>query len=361
MSPFSIFLIITFTVLIVVFVILTVKNKSKNGARHNANVIIPFAGYLNPPNGQITRNPNNVGTLTPTENGLYLVGMGGGLSNNSPQIQCPVGSKINIIGAFIETNDPFGECSGNPSALFRLSCGSRSDTSSAPLCSYDSDCAQGMSCDPTGRCLPKNDCTIHGDCVGSGPIAACPDQVGTSCSEEGGFISKTDDTLICRSGIWVLNPAYGQCMMCDKRVIGGVTSTIPGTNGVCKNIPLCINVDDSKTQLPGNNTCGDDANRCKIRDASAHLAAKCDGKNQCLGDPSDVWMPNAPGGHFGPLPCDIPASASNIQYQNLPVIPGWNNGTPPAGTSSRAPASFSQGYYVHGIYTCIPDDELTTS
>jgi len=370
MSPFSIFLLLAFAILIVVFVVLTISNKKKNEPRQRANIIVPFAGYLGTPNTKKAKNSKNVGTDPDPAEGLYLVGMAGGQANNVPQIQCPVGSTINIIGAFVETNDPFGTCYGKPDPLLKLSCGSRSDTSSAQTCQTSDECPQGMTCDATKKCLPINTCKAHTDCVGNGPIGACDVLVGTSCPTEGVY-NDSNDTLVCRNGIWVLDPAYGQCMMCDPRAIGGVVA------GTCKNIPLCTNINNTtEAQNLQNVVCGLGKNRCKIRDASAYLAGKCDGKTTCLGSPADIWSPNTPGGHFGPLPCDIPATisypcptendankmCSNNDYQNMPITPGWNQSAVPAGGGKQgANASFSQGYYVHGIYTCIPDDEIASA
>lgn len=382
MSPLSIFLIIAFLVLIVVFVVLTVKNKSGNSARKSANVIIPFSGYLSPPNPAAKPSANNVGTSKNPEDGLFLVGMGGGLANNTPQIQCPVGTKINIIGAFLETNDPFGECYGQPLPSFKLSCGSQSDLTAAQTCQNvgeTGECPQGMVCGNTLQCIP-NSCTTHADCVGTsgGSIKACDPAVGQPCGTytdasgnqaqyvEGQHM-QDNARLVCRqrnrtdanrmpvSGtlVWTLDPVFGQCMMCDGTISGG-----PG-KGTCVNVPLCANTSGNTVSgLKGNDTCSSLAGRCKVRDASAHLAGWCDGKSTCLGTAADKWLPNQPGGPFGPLPCDIPAKSTDPDYQYMPIIPGWNANVPPSGSSVGQPASFSQGYYVHGIYTCIPDEEL---
>lgn len=351
MKPLSIFLIVTFAVLIVVFVVLTVKKRSGNQTRHDANVIIPFAGYLSPPNAKALPNPNNVGTASTPQGGLFLVGMGNGLTNDYPQIQCPVGTHINIIGAYVETNDPFGECYGNSTPAFNVACGNRNlSPGTAKTCKVNSDCPQGTVCDETGQCLPNNTCSVHTDCAQPGDaISACSPTVGTTCSVEGQY-HPTETVLVCRQGRWMLDPAFGQCMMCDTANSG------PGA-GVCKNIPLCTNITSSGSSY-SNATCSDPNNRCKIRDASAHLAARCDGKTKCLADSTDVWIPSEPNGAFGPLPCDIKADQSDITYQSLPVIPGWNQGSTPAGGGQGKPASFSQGYYVHGIYTCVPDSEV---
>lgn len=354
MKGVSIFLIATFAILIVVFVVLTVKKKSTNQVRQDANIIIPFAGYLSPPNANVQRTKNNVGSLMPTQEGLFLVGMGDGESASYPQIQCPVGSTINIIGAYIETNDPFGECSGKPDPVFSLSCGnSNVKLGNLQVCGADSPCPTGMTCNTAKACVPST-CTTHCDCTSkTSNIPACSPVVGSSCSNDGD-VNSSDPTLVCRNGTWTLDPAFGQCMMCDL-------SMGPGNGmGVCKNIPLCTNVTTSSASLPANRVCTDPTKRCKVRDASAHLAGVCDGKSVCLQDNTEdnVWKPNVPGGQFGPLPCDISATLTDPDYQNLPIVPGWNAGNAPAGSGGNAQhASFSQGYYVHGIYTCIPDSE----
>lgn len=342
MGTWSIVLCVVFGILIAVFIFLNIRSSNKNQTRQNLGVLIPFAGYLSPPNGQywsVTPNPKNVGTSDQPENGLFLSGFANGES--TPQITCPIGTKVNIVGAFLEVNDPFGECSGQPTNTFSLSCGNPSSTSSAQLCSTTSDCPVGMYCN-SGKCIPST-CSIDSDCA-NGTMPACPAGMGDQCSTEGAR-DPSIPSLVCMNGVKTFDPAYGQCMHCN--------------NGTCQNIPLCTNL-QSVSGIMQNKTCS--GGNCKIRDASSYLAGHCDGKQTCLGDASDMWMPNVPGGVFGPLPCNIPASSTNLNYSTLPVIPGWNQSTPVPGTENTLNASnFSQGYYVHGIYTCVPDEDLQTS
>lgn len=363
-----------FAIGIIVFVILTISLNKKKASRLGSNIIIPFAGYLSPPNTYWTvkQNQNNVGTAATPDGGLRLVGSVGGKSNDVPQIQCPVGTSINILGAFIEVNDPYMECQDASDPTYALSCGSLSNASSASTCSVDTDCPTGMNC-TGGICLPGS-CAVNSDCTQKGnqdsPLIACPDGSDPSAPNEGvGITCKPSITgsptrgskwiqLVCvpdpspngdppTTGTWMWDPAYGQCIQCNQ------------SSKTCANIPLC-DQNSTSTTIGQNSTCQN--SNCKIRDASAYLGKYCDGKNECLGSNSDYWIPNSPGtsqvpNPFGPLPCNISASVNDPNYSKLPIIPGWNAGNIPLGGNSSAPANFSQGYYVHGVYTCIPDDQ----
>ncbi len=341
MSIWTIVLCVLFGIGIIIFAILAARESSHNKGRSSANRLIPFAGYLSPPSDYWNTAPKGGSGSAPTpKGGLFLTGLTGG-NGASPQIQCPVGSKINIVGAYVEVNDPYGECSvTSPSATFSLSCGDSSAISTAQTCASASDCPIGMDCE-NNRCLPLT-CTANSQCIGDGTAAqVCPVGVGvTGCTDHTrGGPDGTDARLVCVNSTWAFDPAYGQCMMCS-------------TGGKCMNVPLC----SGTTKTSGvfqNSRCtqGD----CKIRDASSYLAKHCDGNSQCLGDSSDMWIPDTPGGAFGPLPCSI--NTTDPDYTTLPVIPGWNAGVTPHGGGTPVLANFSQGYYVHGIYTCIPDSE----
>lgn len=349
MQAWSIVLCVLFVAGIIVFLLLTLRNNSNNQQRQSANILIPFAGYLAPPSQywNTTIPQTNVGTAPTPDGGLFLTGLVGGTSSapNTPQIQCPKGSSINIVGAYIEVNDPYGECTINsPDPTFSLSCGDGSSISSAKVCSTVDDCPDGMDC--TGnRCLPKT-CALNSDCLSANSTSqVCPDGIGGSCTvpsrggpgPTAGSIGN-EERLVCVNGTWEFDPSYGQCMMCSS--------------GKCSNVPLCSNT----TQTTGvfqNTVCT--SGNCKIRDASAYLANHCDGQSTCLADASDRWIPDV-NGAFGPLPCNI--NTTDPEYSLLPIIPGWNAGGIPHGGGTPVLANFSQGYYVHGLYTCIADNEL---
>lgn len=353
MAVWTIVIMVILAVAIGIFIFLTAVTESINRKKKSATILYPFSGQLSAPNPPwtVAPNKNNPGIGQNPEDGLYLVGMVGGTSNNVPQIQCPAGSKINIVGAFVDVFDPYSECSNTPDNTLKLTCGDSSDITNAAYCSQDSDCGAGMECVAT-RCVPKA-CTTNASCGGSsasGTVSTCDEKFGSHCSTTSDCGSSK--TLKCINGTCVADPGLTACLAC--------------VNGYCTSQPLCQGVNDGL-----NSTCSPsagDSNRCRPRDASAYLAAHCDGKQTCLGDASDMWIPSAQGGTkggmFGPLPCSIPANYSKSpNYAALPAITGWGGGAPPSTQNgSSAPITFSQGYYVHGIYSCVPDDEnaLTT-
>lgn len=334
-----------------------------NAQTEQSNILYPFSGYLSPSSNSSTgkwtvnTSRNNVGTGEQPEDGLFLAGMAGGEKNSVPQMQCPTGYRINVVSAFLEVADPYGECSSSPTSTLKLSCGDSSDKSGATTCKTgnDSECGPGMTC-PAGKCVPKT-CKSNASCASSstaGTIQACPANLGMKgCTSHN---SCGDPTLVCMmnpgdtSGVCQLDPgASGSCMAC----VDGNGN--PGSdNGTCSTFPACANT------IGGINTfCSPekgDTFRCRPRDASAYLARHCDGKSFCLGGQNDKWDPNALGGVFGPLPCQIPAYSASKEYASLPISTGWAGGSPLSGDGGNAPATFHQGYYVHGIYGCVPED-----
>ncbi len=277
-----------------VFIFLTISTERGNSKKKGANILYPFYGVYPSPG-----NPN------------FGSGMGLRTKDGNSQIKCPSGSKVNIIGAWVEVNDPFGECGKSPSSIFKSTCGIQTkDYTSLIKCQTDGDCGDGMECAAgTNYCVPKG-CSSNSDCSTTN---AC---VGTS-----------------------IDPAIGQCMFC--RIPNGASQ------GYCAQAPTCQNIDDR-----GNNTvCAyDGSSQCRPRDSSAYLAKYCDGKQNCFAN--DDWFPDDVPNPFGPLPCQL--NTTDTDYGNLPVIAGWDGGTP-SDSSGNNPASYNQGYYVHGIYTCIPN------
>lgn len=359
MAAWSIVIMVMLAVAIGIFVFLTISTESSNKKNQQANILYPFSGYLAPPNPPWTvrQNKNNPGIGKEPEDGLYLVGMAGGKTVNTPQIQCPAGYHINIVGAFLDVADPYGECSNNPNPLLEMTCGDPSNTSASPACDNSDACGVGMTC-YSGRCVPSQ-CSTSADCGG----VPCDPNIGSTEACNGkGLGDNCGNGAVCASKGGVLtceaDPGSGACMMCVDPDTG--TSPMQGSQGYCASMPTCIGV-----QKGLNTACSPslgDTNKCRPRDASAYLAGYCDGKSKCLGASNDIWRPNVQGGPFGPLPCRISASSSSEEYSHLPIVTGWGGGPPDNSQSGTSePASFNQGYYVHGIYTCVPNSENTSA
>ncbi|HSA76319.1 MAG TPA: hypothetical protein VLE02_02120 [Nitrosarchaeum sp.] len=228
--------------------------------------------------------------------------------------------KINIVGAWIEVMDPFGECSNTPSSILKNSCGNF-DPLNAKSCTSSDTCGLGMTCE-NGKCAPQK-------CTQPLPpnTRVCPTDLGKFCNADNQCGS---DDLMCKMGYCVLKNDTVNCFKCEG-------------NGRYAQYPLCSNLNSSYQ----NTMCNSSAitNNCKIRDASAYLSMKCNGKSEC---DINSWNPNS-SEYFGPLPCNI--KPSDDLYGFLPIVPGWGGG-PPMGTSKNIPGSVSKGYYVHGLYTC---------
>lgn len=303
MEIWAIIIILILVVIFGVMIGLTYWTEYTNSKSQQKNIIYPFSGFIDPSQ---TNKPVRL-TRAP---------------GNQPQISCPVGTKVNIIGAWVEVNDPFGECA-MPGSTFRTTCGDDSDRASAVSCSSSVDCGEGMDCDQ-GKCMPKS-CSSAGDCGAT----ACGVDPGTACKNDSDC---KGGAMVCVGNQCQVRPDLGSCTFCR--------------NGKCAQAPTCSNLN----QKYQNKTCvsTNTKTNCRPRDASAYLAAACDGKQVC-----DVsWDPSSPH-FFGPLPCQV--SPDNVEYSTLPVIPGWSGGTPYDGAQGNENVSYKQGYYIHGIYTCTSD------
>ena len=351
MEVWTIVVMVILGLLLATFIFLTVYTENSNKKKQQENILYPFSGSLTPPSD--TAPPPTGAGLTP-QDGLVLVKKDG----KTPQISCPKGYKVNIVGAFLDVVDPYNTCGPRPDSTYQRSCGIVSDVTSLASCEGQgqSTCGDGMEC-VAGKCRPTSCTNPDGSnpnndmCAGSGQTQAClhnPDGTSTCLKSEVGSIqgtfrcTKTGDT----SYNWIMDPTLGQCMYCRS----------DGTNpGYCAQAPICSNINSNGQ----NSVCVNPNYGCRPRDASAYLAAHCDGEKECLGI-GDAWVPNSSVNNwFGPLPCKISAAVNDPNYKNLPVSAGWGGGVPndSKDTSAAKPASFQQGYYVHGIYTCVPDDE----
>lgn len=348
---------------IILFFALAYNLKNKNDTNATMNILYPFSGYLSPPN---QFNPNisktNPGTGKYPADGLYLVGQVGGERSNVPQIQCPTGYKINIVGAFVEVADPYGECSLTPDPTLQLTCGGTNLT--GPDCDSNRPCSQGMTCS-AGRCIPSS-CYNSSDCSsGGGQIPRCPDGLGSLCSINSDC---PGNNLMCLDGKCIMAPGAGTCMACvsnDGTPINDPSGNTGEGPGTCSFMPTCTGLStDGKNKVcnVSKTSYANDKYRCRPREATAYLAKHCDGKSVCLGSINDMWEPNnIENNPFGPLPCKLtaPEKDEESDYLGLPFISGWGGGAPansPTGATGD-PVTFNQGYYVHGIYTCVPEDE----
>lgn len=334
----------TLTIVFIILLYFLFSKESTVKSVLTERVIYPFSGYLAPPGvWGASLSSNNVGTSSNPSEGLSLVGMRGGETNDAPQIQCPLGTKINIIGAFFDVADVNGVCSQSPDPTMLNMCGDTSAISQKgqASCGVDADCGAGMSC-TLNKCTPKF-CNTPKDC--GGRVCPASNLSSGECEKNGGIIvSKIDENGVIVPKC-IPNPKYGACYNCldNKCILSPVCNAVikPGTRNtetgeIVQLPPMCVS---------NSNT------RARPRDASAYLADYCDGKRDCFGM-GDRWSPLSPKG-FGPMPTDI--SPSSQEYATrLPVNLGFGGGNIDNSTNFKSP-SFQQGFYVHGAYTCVPE------
>lgn len=346
---------VVFIVIAILFALLTYFQESSNSKKVTSTTSSPFIMYLPPYEGWTNNSPPNAG-INPDGTVSLVTSTGGGTGAPPvPQITCPVGTNINIINAFFDVVDPYGSCSVSPIPVFGASCGVASDITTSnvgKVCSTTADCTPGLACSTpqaagsTGTCtLPV--CSTSFDCVSAfqNGVPACPVGTGGTCPTPSATNGGCPNGTVCVSGTCQVDPGGmygGGCYGCNT--------------GACVLYPLCQNTSPSTGV---NKTCG--GGNVKPRDASAYLANVCDGKSVCLaGGTSGVWaMPgtgstsSGEGGNtsfpFGPWPGATDATTRS----SLPILPGWGGTTPPGGSGTAA-ATFNQGYYVHGLYTCVP-------
>jgi hypothetical protein len=250
--------------------------------------------------------------------------------DKTSQLQCPAGYNINIVGAFSQVFDPNNECttssSNSISQALSATCGAtgnpQKDPQPVPIssCASDGDCYNPniFQCVNSKCQLRENACQADSDCGGSGVYK-------------------------CLNGLCI-----------DKNICLGIT--YDGKDELQS--PLTLTGNSNPICDPSNKN-----TRCAVRDASAYVAQKCDGQNQCQLKISD----------FGPLPCSgfnltscgFSSSQTNQQdytsnrdtsYCQLPLGYGASGGIPEGSSANGQsfPATVNLGYQVHGFYTCIP-------
>jgi hypothetical protein len=299
--------IVVLLILIVIFFVLTGVTANQNRNLAMNQTFIPFSSKFDP----IT------GTAAPFKN----------LKGDS-LVQCPAGTKINILGAFFDIDDPYKQCTNdiknvNPNFAF--------------ICN--------PSVTDTVPCTDDSACPFYKKSAG--------DQNPFQC-----YITKGSASGFCR----LRNIGSSDC-----------PSGLLNTNGYCVNPSICgTNIDAAKGGIGVPNpycSPGSKVASCAIRDASATVAAKCDGKETCDLTPDD----------FGDFPCMglapqlcitkglktkwsqspqpvFSSGQTRTGYCALPYFPGYVGGVPSGSDGNdAAPTSFNLGYTMHGIYSCIPD------
>nr|QBK85546.1 MAG: galactose binding lectin domain protein [Marseillevirus LCMAC101] len=350
-----------------VFIILAILKEDSNNKKNQHNIIYPFNAKLQTRDGEYD---GSVTTLLVTKDGV------------TPQIQCPAGTHINILGSWTDVVDPNGICSGKVGSTFKLSCGFTDDISAGVTCKSTDDCAAGMECSGTQKCVPMP-CSENGDCGSAG--VACLESssaVGQPCA---GFTFQDADGYVCIDGVVHKDPSAGQCLYCNTVITvldGTKTAKNIDATGRCAQSPTCANIGTGVDEGQ-NKTCT--KNNCVTRDSSAYLANICDGKRVCtMPDNSTLKYDPINPDIFGPRPCGVfgsglpanghfatfsdkwwqkPVSGDGAKgggalsdFEQLPIAPGWQGGLSAGGKGNGQTATYSLGFYVHGLYSCIPDE-----
>lgn len=304
---------------------MTTSNSQKIAQRQH---FIPFGSVIDPTTGEPTHPPNG-SPDTP----FTFTSEGGVLA---PQIQCPAGTKINILGAFFDVFDPYAECSlteDNVNPYFGFLCipdhvGKTRDGKTVAICNNKTDCSKyGISGQYT--CGPQNTCVLA-------------DYGSTSCPAG-------------------LSPiiSNGKKYCVDANVCGSNIQSALEKNKTGVPNPFCS---------PNNTNA-----KCAIRDASATVAKKCNGRQEC-GDLTVADFGDYPCNGVAPTRCIVSANGKDITwytpkdsdpttqgkyrttgYCSLPFLYGYKGGVPNFGDGSEVDANYNHGYSLHGIYSCVTE------
>jgi hypothetical protein len=173
------------------------------------------------------------------------------------------------------------------------------------------------------------------------PPLVCP--VGKEINIIGAWIEVADPMNQCWSQgpSSVLKCYCGDSSACTN---GASPASNPGN--------VCLNMNNYQNTVCNPNS--KSYQGCRPRDVSAYFAEKCDGKqsiNLSIDPTKDTW--------FGPWPCNLTLSGDPSQntdlstYNKLPVNDGLSAGSiPNSQNNNPVTPTQTQGYYIHGIYTC---------
>ncbi len=321
MAVWGIIAIIALTIILIIFIVLNALTTRNNQTLSKAQIITPFSASIDPTTG-------NASAFTKPD--------------GSPQIICPIGTKVNIIAAFFDIFDPYGECGmkaedANP--LYSFMC-APSIENSKKSCTSDSDCPFYVENLGAGQanammCNSNNSCQLRQQPVGT-----------RTCAYSG----LTPHTILGASGS---NIYCVDTNMCGNNIDLSIANQSAGVPN-----PYCT---------PKNANA-----RCAMRDASASVGSKCDGKQDCatlsmedFGDfPCSGLQPrqciiNYDGNgnpNWKPAVGDFKSLVGvRNDYCGLPYLAGYGGGVPPNGSGSSVSQNSNLGYTMHGIYTCVPD------
>lgn len=312
MAIWGIIVIVCLVIILTGLMIFNIKTVKNNQGLSKNQIMIPFAANYDP-----TQPQGAPGSFVNS-------------GNNEPQIQCPTGTRVNIIAAFYDIFDPYGECSPTPDPLLGFICNPAIQSPNA--CTDDSGCPGYIKgAQNPFICAKPDPSSASGFCqlrnMGQGFI--CPGNLKLAPIKDGRG----------NLGYYCVNPD----------VCGTNIDVVKNSNASGVPNPICN----------ANNT-----TRCAIRDASATVADFCNGRQDC----KDLRPEN-----FGDRPCtglspqqciDPSSTGDNVQWVNgatrtgycaLPFLKGYQGGVPDRSTGSANAANFNMGYTMHGIYTCVPD------
>jgi hypothetical protein len=336
MTVWGTILIISLLIVLSVFIGLNVMTTTNNQKIAQTQKFQTFSSAIDPKTGQPTfpEGGSSDAPFTVTDENSKII----------PQIQCPVGTKINILGAFFDIFDPYATCSATEDQV-------------SPYF--------GFLCIPDHVGKTRDGNTVIAPCVNDKKCAdyGAPNQF---------MCSTTSGTCVLKPQ----DPVNGAPPTAPK---GLSTITVKGKYYFVNPDTCASNIDlaraTSGTGTP-NQYCspGSTAAQCAIRDASATVAAKCNGRQSCgdltMADFGDYPCFDATGAGVEPKQCILgtnqdgtvqwyesspPAGLHRTTgYCSLPYLQGFEGGYPQYGTQQENP-NYNHGYTMHGLFSCVAE------